>query len=335
MNKSKRIEYTWAIIIALAGSLLLTYSECTQCRTDSLRYFQFASFSFLNWIMLWVVNSELNDFLSAHISWIKTPIKRLVIGVVGTIVFTVTAVLLIIKAFEWLAGFDFGDYKNVIVPSLIITTFISLFFHGRAFLLMWKQSAVDAERYQKESMQATYESLKSQVNPHFLFNSLNALTNLVYEDQDKAAKFIKQLSEVYRYVLDTRYKEVVPLQDELKFLESYAFLQQIRFGDKLLIAINITDLNFQIAPLALQMLMENAVKHNEVSAEKPLAITIYQSNDTLIVENTLQKRMKLGEESSGMGLENITKRYSFLTDKPVVVSKSEIAFSVSLPLIAV
>jgi hypothetical protein len=332
LRENKRIEYTWAVSIALTGSLVLTYIQCTSCHTDLVRYFQYSLFSFFNWILLWVINSELNDFLSDRISWILAPVKRLVVGVVSTIACTVAGVLLIIKTFEWLAGFEFGAYTNVIVPSLIITTFISLFFHGRGFLLQWRHSAIEAERYQKESMQATYESLKSQVNPHFLFNSLNALTNLVYEDQDKAAKFIKQLSEVYRYVLDTRDREVVPLQDELKFLEAYAFLQQIRFGDKLSVKISITDLRFQVAPLALQMLIENAVKHNEVSEEKPLSITVSQKENVLVVENNLQKRVRLGEETSGMGLENITKRYRFLTNKPVVVEENNETFRVTLPL---
>jgi LytS/YehU family sensor histidine kinase len=205
--------------------------------------------------------------------------------------------------------------------------------HGREFLIEWRRSAVEAERYQKESMQATYESLKSQVNPHFLFNSLNALTNLVYEDQDKAVKFIKQLSEVYRYVLDTRDKEVVTLAEELKFLESYAYLQRIRFGNKLLISISIQNEKFRVAPLALQMLLENAVKHNEVSEENPLEIKVYQQGDTVLVENSLRKRMRLGEDSAGMGLDNIRKRYQFLTDRPVQVRETSTQFSVSIPLL--
>jgi LytS/YehU family sensor histidine kinase len=256
-------------------------------------------------------------------------------GVLATIFFTVLAVLVLIKSWELIWDVSFGDYDDIIINSLVITFFISLFFHGRSFLLEWRRSAVEAERYQKESMTATYESLKNQVNPHFLFNSLNALTNLVYEDQDKAVNFIKQLSEVYRYVLDTRDKEVVPLEEELQFLKSYTYLQQIRFGDKLSIDLSLNGLETMVAPLALQMLIENAVKHNEISEENPLRIKVYQEHGSIVVENNLQKKSRLGEETSGVGLENINKRYQFLSSEKVVIEQTNDKFLVKLPVIPV
>jgi Histidine kinase len=332
-KESKVKEYSWATLISIVGSFILTYLQCTSCRTDGSRFFDYVLFSSFNWMLLWTINSELNDYLSNKISWIHTPIKRFLVGVIATIVFTALGVLIIIRSFEWLLGFEFSRYDQVLVPSLLITFFISLFFHGRNFLFQWRQSAVDAERYQKESMVATYENLKSQVNPHFLFNSLNALTNLVYDDQEKAVKFIKQLSEVYRYVLDTRDKEVVLLEDELRFLQSYTFLQQIRFGDKLSMDINLTGLQTMVAPLAIQMLLENAVKHNEVSEENPLHIKIYTANQFIVVENDLQKKSRLGEASVGVGLDNIIKRYKFLTDKGVEVIETTKLFTVKLPII--
>jgi hypothetical protein len=332
MSKEKVNEYSWAIGIALVGSFSLTYIQCSSCRTEWTRFFNYALFSSFNWILLWTVNSELNELLSKKISWIHAPIKRLTYGVIATIIFTVIAVLLIMKGFELVLDFEF-NYESVIGPSLIITFFISLFFHGRGFLLAWRKSAVEAERYQKESMTATYESLKSQVNPHFLFNSLNALTNLVYEDQDKAVNFIKQLSEVYRYVLDTRDREVVSLEEELKFLKSYTYLQQIRFGDKLSIEISLNGIKSMVAPLALQMLIENAVKHNEVSEENPLSVKIYTEENSIVVENNLQKKSQLGESSSGLGLENISKRYEFLSNEKVMIEQSADKFFVKLPII--
>lgn len=282
---------------------------------------------------LWVVNSELNQYLDTKASWIHTPLKRLLLGVVFTVLFTGLAIVMLIKLWEIIWSVEYSNYYDIVINALIITFFISLFFHGRGFLMQWKQAAVEAERYQKESMTATYESLKNQVNPHFLFNSLNALTNLVYEDQDKAVKFIKQLSEVYRYVLDTRGQEMVPLTDELKFLKSYMFLQQIRFGEKLSFDIQLSDNQSMVAPLALQMLIENAIKHNEISNENPLHIKIYSQADYILIENNLQKRISHGEVSSGVGLDNIIKRYQFLTDKKVVVTETQHTFEVRLPII--
>ncbi len=178
-----------------------------------------------------------------------------------------------------------------------------------------------------------YESLRNQVNPHFLFNSLNALTNLVYEDQDKAARFIKQLSEVYRYVLETRNQEVVPLADELKFLESYLFLQRIRYGQKLQIEINLSGVNTQVAPLAIQMLIENAIKHTVIAEQEPLHIRIFCEGQWIIVSNNLNPKNVLPEESAGVGLDNIRKRYAFLGQQGVIVEKKNNEFVVRLPFI--
>jgi sensor histidine kinase YesM len=330
---SKLKEYAWGILVAIVGSTVAIYFMCKSCRNDFDTYLWNVVFSTIAWFTLWTVNNELNHYLNNKISWIKAPVKRLIVGVLFTIFFTVLAIVTILKAWELIWDDNFENYSDIVVDSLIITFFISLFFHGRSFLLEWKRSAVDAERYQKESMTATYESLKSQVNPHFLFNSLNALTNLVYEDQDKAAKFIKQLSEVYRYVLDTRNREVVPLQEELKFLESYIYLQKIRFGDKLSIEQLLNGLDSMVPPLALQMLIENAVKHNEISEENPLHIKVYRDNDFIVVENNLQKKTMLGESDLGLGLDNIVKRYHFLSDKKVEINATPDHFIVKLPLI--
>jgi hypothetical protein len=333
-HQSKLKEYAWGSLIAVGGSMIAIYFMCSSCRTDAGRYWWNVLFSSVAWMVLWTVNGELNDYLSKRISWIKEPIKRLIAGLVGTVFFTVLAILVVVKGWELIWNVKFDNYSDMVVNSLMITFFISLFFHGRGFLMAWKKSAVEAERYQKESMSATYESLKSQVNPHFLFNSLNALTNLVYEDQDKAVNFIKQLSEVYRYVLDTRDREVVSLEEEIRFLKSYAYLQEIRFGKKLTIELSLDGLRSMVAPLALQMLIENAVKHNEVSEENPLHVKVYSAAKFIIVENNLQKKSRLGESSSGLGLENIQKRYEFLSSDKVVIEQTVDKFSVKLPIIS-
>ena len=327
-------DYGWGSLIAIAGSVVAIYFMCTSCRSRVDLFIWNVVFSSIAWLTLWTVNNELNHYLNRKISWIHAPIKRLTVGILATIFFTVLAIMMLLMTWEYIWDWNFVNYSEIIINSLMITFFISLFFHGRSFLFQWKQSAVEAERFQKESMTATYESLKNQVNPHFLFNSLNALTNLVYEDQDKAANFIKQLSEVYRYVLDTRDKEVVPLEEELKFLKSYTYLQQIRFGDKLSIDISLKDLKSMVAPLALQMLIENAVKHNEISEENPLHLNVYRDGDFIVVENNLQLK-SFPESNSGVGLENIRKRYQFLSSVQVAVEQSDNKFIVKLPVIPV
>jgi sensor histidine kinase YesM len=330
--QSNRKEYLATALILLIVGCVMTILVCRSC-TETLSIFVKASTFFsATWIFLWLGNAFFSEWISQRISWTAQPIRMFIILLVFTIGYTLIAVYLILFFYNHVMGFNLKA-SDMIYSSLVITFLISLFLHGRSFLLSWRQSAIDAEKLKHESVTARYESLKSQVNPHFLFNSLNALSNLVHEDASKAEQFIKQLADVYRYVLDTRGKELVPVQEELAFLKSYVYLQQIRFGDKLHIEIDLDNTSGMVAPLALQMLVENAIKHNEVSEEKPLTIRIYEKQHAMVVENTLQKKNILPEAPYGMGLENIRKRYEFLSKQPVEVIQSDSVFAVSLPLI--
>jgi sensor histidine kinase YesM len=319
-----------AILILFGFLMTLAGLSCRNCPFPSKEFWILGSFTSLVWVVLWKGNDYLGAFISSKISWLKFPVKRFVIGVISTFAFTLTSIYILSAV--WKAIFHVNISYGVLY-SVIITVIISLFLHGRAFLLNWQQSKIDAERLQRENIAGKYEALKNQVNPHFLFNSLNALSNLVYEDQEKAVKFIKQLSEVYRYVLDTRDQEVVALDQEIKFLESYIYLQQIRFENRLNVQVNITDRNVLVTPLALQMLIENAIKHNIVSADDPLKISVYQDNGHIVVENNLQRKEVLGEPSAGVGLENIVKRYELLTDRKVEIVDGPDKFIVKLPLL--
>ena len=268
--------------------------------------------------------------------WLEKPIHRLVLGVLAHTVYTSSAVILLIYVIELLFDARAGQKIDTIIISVVITLVISLILHSRSFLISWRTLAIDSEKMKKEAMTAKYEALKNQVNPHFLFNSLNALTNLVYEDQDLAAKFIKKLSEVYRYVLESRDKEVVLLSEELKFVDSYIFLQKIRHEDALNVSFNIDkNSQFNVVPLSLQMLIENAIKHNIVSDEDPLTIHVEADQEFLKITNNLQKKNSYNVEHIGVGLENIKARYQFLTEKPVEVEESQDKFEVRLPLLSI
>jgi LytS/YehU family sensor histidine kinase len=321
------------ILILGAFGLLMTWAglACRDCIHNTRDFWIIGSFTALIWIFLWKGNEYLGGYVSAKISWFDYPVTRLLVGIVTTIAYT----FFVLYALGYLYAFLFDvNLTRGAMYSVVISIIISLFMHGRAFFLNWRDTKIDAEKLKRENIAARYESLKNQVNPHFLFNSFNALSNLVYEDPDKAVKFIKQLSEVYRYVLDTREKEVVPLQDELDFLKSYVYLQQIRFGNKLKIEIELAGQSGSIAPLALQMLIENAIKHNIVSEEDPLIIKVYNEDGFIVVENNFQKKTVSVEPSAGVGLENICNRYQFLSNKTVQVEKSETTFKVKLPVLS-
>ncbi len=319
--------------LALAG-IVMTFIFYPPTEDRKLKVFVLiAALTSCIWIFLWIGNAATSDLVDRRIDWVTTPVKRFVVGMIVMTVYTLSAIFFLVWIFRVAFNFDVGSGLNdMLYTSLIITFVISLFMHGRGFLRNWRLAELEAEKAKQESIKANYESLKNQVNPHFLFNSLNALTSLVYEDQDKAAKFIKQLSEVYRYVLDTRNREVVPIDEELKFMESYLFLQQIRFGEKLRIRNELAGLSGSVPPLSLQMLVENAIKHNIISQEHPLTIHLFSRDNELVVVNNLQQKLT-SEDSSGVGLENIKRRYEFLSNRRVMVEKNQHTFSVKLPIL--
>jgi len=208
-----------------------------------------------------------------------------------------------------------------------------MFVHGRAFLTEWRASASEAERLRTENLSARYETLKSQVNPHFLFNSFNVLSTLVYKNPDTAARFIKQLSNLYRYVLETKDKETVSIEEEVNALKAFSYLSTMRFGDNLDIDIALDEvLTYQIAPMTLQMLVENSIKHNVVSKAKPLSIKVFKERDEIVVQNNLQRKNNV-TASAGIGLPNIQARYEYLSDQPVSIEETNETFLVRIPLL--
>ena len=220
------------------------------------------------------------------------------------------------------------------IPTLVITFLISIFMHGRGFLLGWKETLIEAERLKKEQIAARYEFLKNQVNPHFLFNSLNVLASLVHKDADRAEAFIRRLSTVYRYILDSREQETVSLEEELEILRAYLFLMDTRFGAGLEAGLDIpAGANGRLAPLTLQMLVENALKHNEASKAKPLKIDVFLENGFVVVRNNLQPKNAL-PESTGVGLANIQARYQVLADKEVLITNHDGFFTVKIPVLS-
>lgn len=327
----------YAIIFAL--STIAVYFTCSVCFISYSSAVKNSLFSFLAWTLLWKGNAYISNFLNREISWITQTLRRFILGMVFMIIYTIL-VLLLIQYFFYLVGYTSAKIAPVgaFLLSIGITVLISLILHSVGFLKSWRKAELLNEKLKNERLSSQYEALKNQVNPHFLFNSLNALTSLVYEDQDQAAKFIQQLSKVYRYVLDNREKETVSLETELKFVESYLYLQKIRYGDNLQYSIRKDEIdgimNYLVAPLSVQMLVENAIKHNIISSEEPLTIKLEINKEGyLVTTNNLQIK-NIINEYSGIGLENIKARYFYFTQRPVIVNKTNQEFTVKLPLIS-
>jgi two-component system LytT family sensor kinase len=285
----------------------------------------------------------INDSLSNKWDWIEHTNTRIWAGIVTTVLYTVPAVLLIDYVnFIVISGhnidrFFTGAYLWQHIFYIILSFGVSAFIHARGFMIQWKNSVKQESTKQEivaKTETAKFESLKNQLDPHFLFNSLNVLTSLIGENPSQAERFTTKLSKVYRYVLEQRNKDLVPIEEELKFAKTYMELLGMRFEDavKFNIPDSISNDALKIVPLSLQLLLENAVKHNVVSSSKPLTINIYEEGDYLIIENNINPKEAIGK-STKVGLQNVADRYGLITDKGVKIANNNKTFRVSLPLL--
>ncbi|WP_294609820.1 histidine kinase [uncultured Bacteroides sp.] len=225
---------------------------------------------------------------------------------------------------EYLMSMRYGE---VVVTSILFNVFavtvIEFFVQSRKKQLL-----------QQENVRMQYRQLKSQINPHFLFNSLNVLVSLINKDSERATDYTKKLSDVYRYVLTHDLEDTVSVHSELEFIQNYIEILQIRFGDGLNFTFDVrqADMQREIPPMTLQVLVENAVKHNALTASSPLTIHISSDSRNLIVSNNIIPRMKV-ENSMGIGLENIKEKYDLIAGKTVSIIKTDQEFAVKLPLL--
>ena len=218
---------------------------------------------------------------------------------------------------------------------LVPTICISAIYESAYFFEAWKRDVHRSEVLARENLVSQFEALKSQVDPHFLFNSLNTLAALIDEQNEPALKYLDQLSDVYRYVLLSKDRPTVPLQEELAFLDAYLYLNKTRFRENFQIQNELSAEYHQhhVAPLSLQMLVENAIKHNVVSKEKPLCIQLFhESPDTITVQNNVQGKTVL-EKSTKVGLQNIINRYKFLNNRQIEILHQGGLFTVRIPLL--
>jgi hypothetical protein len=339
MQKDKTAkQHSWEILLIFLFGVIVSLLYCETCRVNWQGNLHVFLFSGILWVILWKGNELMSDYADAKVSWMHQPLSRLGLGLFLHIVYSVLAVAALNIIANWILtsqfDFDFETFIDFSIPAVLITIFISLVLTARIFLFSWRDLAVQHEKLKTEAIASRFSALKNQVNPHFLFNSLNVLTNLVYKDPDQSAEFIQKLADVYRYVLESQDKETVPLADEIAFVESFTYLQKMRFGAYLSVDIDLpNDLHIAVPPLAIQMLVENAIKHNTISKEHPLLIHIKSEEDYLIVKNDLHSKEIVVEKKNGIGLENIRARYQFLTDREVKIKRGASSFKVYLPIL--
>lgn len=274
--------------------------------------------------------------LKKFASWKKFPVRYIFISLLYSSIMSFACTVLMLKMMVWFWGWEDQSTSGYIITgqyAIMISGFITMMVIGFQFLRQLQKTSREKDAIQHEMELSKYEVLKNQVNPHFLFNSLNTLSSLIPENQDTAIDFVQQMSKVFRYSLQHADENVIDLKTELDITNAYLFLNKQRFNDKLIVNNTVTGtLQKKIVTQSLLMVLENAIKHNEISAEHPLHINISTDDYYLVISNSNQPK-KVIEPSTGIGQENLVNRYKLVSALPVLINQTNELYTVKLPLL--
>lgn len=268
----------------------------------------------------------------------KSIIPAFITFVLLALIISLTLVSIGVYSFFVMNGYDTSNFLNHLFEVELISAtkqFAVWILIGSVFFfyIIWRKAMDREQILREENLKYKYKSLKSQVNPHFLFNSLNTLSELVYDDAKKADNYIQQLSGIYRYVLENEETDLISLKEEIEFIRQYFNLQKVRDNDKIILEVDVQRQDdYKIIPVSLQLLVENALKHNSMSREKPLVIKIINNDDYIIVSNTIQRKNRL-ENSTRMGLLNLRERVRLIMGREIIINEETNQFVVKLPII--
>jgi two-component system, LytTR family, sensor kinase len=326
-------------IPVVAGLIPLTFFD------DELRsgipYLHLFGISFVFTICTWLVNLFAVKAINHRFTQLDQQMKRLVWMVMSAFVLTALVAHIVRTLFSFLiptfATICADNQLSITIGSYIFVFLIALSYEARRNAILYEQASLEKAELEREHSIHMLESLKNQVNPHFLFNSLNTLVALVREDQVKAEEFTRRLSSMYRLMLESQDKHLTTLESELRLAEHYIWLLSVRFGTHMRIEQNCscTKKSYQqLPPLTIQLLIENAVKHNIASALLPLHITIHCTDEMLTVSNTLQPKMQ-DTRGAGIGIKNLAARYALLSGQEIEWVEANGYFQVSVPILAI
>ncbi|MFT4566720.1 MAG: hypothetical protein ACI9FN_001681 [Saprospiraceae bacterium] len=318
----------------LIGAVILSTNN-----EDHSNVFELSAALFLLAIgAIYLGNHLINRMLNSLLNWKEVPLRRLLIQLILATSFS----LIILNILYYFAKIEFTESPpdapqyvllNIIGIALIIPA-ISVFF-GIRFLRALQQSEIEIQKIQKENTRSQMLSLRNHLDPHFLFNNLNILSSLIDHDIETSKVYLEKFAEVYRVILKSEMSDLTLISDELQMLSSYIYLLQIRFENNIIVSIDIEDQDFALPPLSLQMLIENAIKHNITSRDRPLNISLERKGDFLCICNNYQPKLYAPARKEGTGLENIKTRYAFFTDKHVEVIQTADHFCVNLPILII
>jgi len=323
------------IVIPLFGllyySVLYIMSSTSEYR-DGFNWV-FVGFEGIRMIVLWFFSNYRLQLLVKQGKPLN--VVAFLVGIMGVILlnngiyYALRVVLIPIFApeypiFQWtilLLNILEGFLKGLIIMSVL---------YSLTYYKQWQIESIENEKLRSNELELQNKALKSQLNPHFLFNNLNTLSSLIKTDSKNADLFLQEMSDMYRYILKINDFEVVPLQEEINFAKNYNFLLKKRFGDNYQCTLNVTDFEYSLPPISLHLLVDNIVKHNRIDDQHPMRFSITQENDLLIVSNEIN--LKQNVDSTGKGLILLEEQYKFLTNKKVEISTVDNLFTVKLPL---
>ncbi|MFV8333886.1 histidine kinase [Flavobacterium sp. GSP14] len=331
----KAIKLTLVIFVVMQIINVVMGSEIHFGKKLLVQFFFTALYTFSLYTANALLFMKLDSFFADRFS-----IKGLVTGFIGSLTLSLTVIFLL-HVFEEVIyngnSFDYflaNEKPSNYLAGIVITFFVTLSVHAISFYKAYNENKVKEQKIIAGTANAKFESLKNQIDPHFLFNSLNVLSSLIEENPENAQRFTTSLSKIYRYVLEQKDKELVSVDEELAFAKTYMNLLKMRFENSLFYDLPATIINpeAKVVPLSLQLLLENTVKHNVVSEQRPLHIRIYVEGDYLAVQNDYQKKEVL-QERQGVGLQNIINRYGIITKRKVLIAQNEKTFTVKIPIL--
>jgi sensor histidine kinase YesM len=290
--------------------------------------------------LIWEGNRFLHFSLRSYFDWINKPVQKIAIMMLSITFYTVPLSVLLLVG--WYKIFTNGPVNwDIITQSTLIIMIAVIFIthvYETAFLVKESESEIiKNEQLERARAEAELEALKNQIDPHFIFNSLNTLSHLIESKPARAKQFNDNLADVYRYILQNKARDLVLLKEEMEFLQSYFLLLQIRFEKAVQLKVDINEEamdQYLIPPISLQILAENAIKHNEFSESTPLLFSIEMKNDELVVHNPVRKKT-LRKASSKIGLQNLRERYKLTTNREISIKEEEHDFTVSLPILKI
>ena len=336
-DKAKDFSDKWIVIIGVP-LVTLAFPYFFGLRFSDPNFFKWTVISFVTTLISWLATRQVVCLIWHLFPWEKNAVLHIVLGLLMIILFSLFSSFLIYFLARWL--FHWGpDYWHVMKPIrvgvFILVAIIQLVHEAILLFFKWKQELTRAADLERENLRSKFEALKNHVNPHFLFNSLGTLASLIRTDPDKAEKYVAEFSGIYRYLLEVNSNDLVTLGEEAAFIDSYVFLQQIRFGDGFIYRNSVDKKynDYYILPLTLELLVENALKHNKTHISSPLQIDVYMNDgqDLLVVRNNFQLRNTT--ETTGTGLKNLEQRYQSFLGKSIRIYRDDTYFYAEIPLI--